>query len=163
MFRKLHPTAGAPGRRASFYSPPSYTLSRPSGASSVPASFLFTVFRAPRPVNIRACSLGCNYQSCDALQMNCAAGEQFGKRQMSDPNSPLSRSGIAVCKEIERLTGRPTYYYLYRDGARSRPADARRSCPICKGQWLMQKPLHGKFDFKCSNCRLLSNIAWNVR
>jgi len=104
-----------------------------------------------------------NYQSCDTLQMNSSVGTRFGERQMSDPTSSLSRTGLAVCRELEGLTGRPVYYYLYRGNAQSRPKELRRACPACGGQWLLKKPLHGKFDFKCNHCRLLSNIAWNVR
>lgn len=104
-----------------------------------------------------------NYQACDTLQMNCTVGERFGTHQMSDPTSTLSQSGLAVCKKLEGLTGRPAYYYLFRDSARSHAAELRRKCPSCGGAWLLKKPLHGKFDFKCDKCRLLSNIAWNVR
>ena len=46
-----------------------------------------------------------NYQACDSLQMNCTVGERFGTRQLSDPMSSLSRSGVAVCKDIMELTG----------------------------------------------------------
>ena len=104
-----------------------------------------------------------NYQACDTLQMNCTVGQRFGERQMSDMKSPLSITGLAICNEIQRLTGRPTYYYLFRASARSHSEEASRRCPTCRGEWLMKKPLHGKFDFKCERCRLISNIAWNVR
>jgi predicted nucleic acid-binding Zn ribbon protein len=104
-----------------------------------------------------------NYQACDTLQMNCTVGERFGERQMSDSTSELSRSGLSACKEIERLTGHPAYYYLHRANARSHSAEALRKCPSCRGAWLLKKPLHGKFDFKCDRCQLLSNIAWGVR
>jgi len=104
-----------------------------------------------------------NYQACDTLQIGCTVGERFGERQMSDMASSLSRSGLAVCKEIERLTGLPTYYYLHRAGGRSKSAEVRRKCPSCGGSWLLKEPLHGKFDFKCDKCLLLSNIAWNIR
>jgi predicted nucleic acid-binding Zn ribbon protein len=104
-----------------------------------------------------------NYQACDSLQMNCTVGERFGTRQMSDPTSSLSQSGLAVCKEVEGLTGQPVYYYLYRDNARSHSAELHRKCPICGEAWMLKHPLHDKFDFKCDKCHLLSNIAWNVR
>lgn len=104
-----------------------------------------------------------NYQACDALQMNCTVGERFGTRQMSDPTSALSRSGLAACTEIQRLTGRPAYYCLYRGDGRSSALEVRRKCPGCGGAWLLKQPLHGKFDFRCDRCRLLSNIAWNFR
>jgi predicted nucleic acid-binding Zn ribbon protein len=123
-------------------------------------------YRLPRPSTDEYSGLlswKSNYKACDTLQMNCDVGEQFGSLQMSDPTSKLSRSGLTVCKEIARLTGRPTYYYLHKASARSRTAEASRLCPGCGGEWLLKKPLHGKFDFKCDKCRLLSNIAWNVR
>ena len=124
------------------------------------------LYRLPRPKtgeHSELLSWESNYQACDSLQMNCTVGERFGAHQMSDPTSSLSQSGLAVCKEIERLTGRPVYYYLFRDSTRSRLAELRRKCPSCGGTWLLKKPLHGKFDFKCDKCHLLSNIAWNVR
>jgi len=124
------------------------------------------LYRLPRPTTGEHSGLlswKSNYQACDALQMNCTVGERFGERQMSDPTSRLSRSGLAVCKEIGGLTGRPTYYYLYRASTRSHSAEVRRKCPMCGGPWLLKKPLHGKFDYKCDKCHLLSNIAWNIR
>jgi predicted nucleic acid-binding Zn ribbon protein len=104
-----------------------------------------------------------NYRACDALQMNCTVGERFGTRQMSDPASELSRSGLTACKDIERLTRRPVYYYLYRETTRSAAAELRRRCPICGGKWRLKEPLHSKFDFRCDRCHLLSNIAWSLR
>jgi predicted nucleic acid-binding Zn ribbon protein len=104
-----------------------------------------------------------NYQACDALQMSSTVGERFGTRQMSDLASELSRSGLAVCKDLKRLTSRPVYYYLYRESTRSHTVELRRKCPSCGGPWRLKEPLHAKFDFKCDKCRLLSNIAWSVR
>jgi predicted nucleic acid-binding Zn ribbon protein len=104
-----------------------------------------------------------NYLACDTLQMNSAVGEMFGTRQMADLRSSLSRLGLAVCKEIEILTGRPVYYYLHRASGRSRSKELRRRCPYCDGAWLLKTPLHAKFDFRREKCRLLSNIGWNVR
>ena len=104
-----------------------------------------------------------NYRACDALKMGCTVGERFGTRQMSDLTSELSRSGLAACKEIERLTGRPAYYYLHRDNGRSHAMEGRRRCPGCGGAWRLKEPLHGMFDFQCDRCHLLSNIAWSFR
>jgi predicted nucleic acid-binding Zn ribbon protein len=127
---------------------------------------IVALYRLPRPAKVEHSGMlfwASNYQACDTLQMNCTVGEQFGTRQMSDLRSSLSRSGVAVCKEIERLTGRPVYYYLHRASGRGRSAEVRRRCPSCRGSWLLNTALHGKFDFKCDKCHLLSNIGWNVR
>ncbi len=104
-----------------------------------------------------------DYQACDTLQMNCRVGERFAIRQMSDPSSELSRSGLEICRGVEGLTRKPTYYYLHRAGGKNRSTEAARKCPSCRGNWLLRVPLHGKFDFKCDRCRLLSNIGWEVR
>ena len=124
------------------------------------------LYRLPRPTtgaHSGLLSWKRNYQACDTLQINCTVGVRFAERQMSDPSSELSRSGLAVCTEIQRLTGRPAYYYLFRADCRSPSAEMRRKCPGCGRAWLLKKPLHGKFDFRCDKCHLLSNIAWNIR
>lgn len=55
-----------------------------------------------------------DYQACDTLQMNCKTGERFGIREMSEVNSSLSRHGRGLCADIEKGTGKPVYYYLFR-------------------------------------------------
>jgi predicted nucleic acid-binding Zn ribbon protein len=102
-----------------------------------------------------------NYRACDQLNMSCSVGEAFGLRQMGQLTSPLSQQGIAVCKDIARLTGVPTYYYLHRYRGRSAKAERARCCPGCGGTWLLAAQSH-IFDFKCDACRLLSNIARSI-
>ncbi len=104
-----------------------------------------------------------DYQSCDTLQMHCTTGERFGLREMSGFASSLSKQGRAVCIEIEKKTGKPAYYYLHRYNGISEKTERQRKCPSCKSDWLLKKPLHKIFDFRCNQCRLLSNIAWSVR
>lgn len=101
-------------------------------------------------------------QACDTLQMNCSTLERAAMREMSRPDSSLSQRGIEICSKIFATTGIPTYYYLYRYGARSRKQELARTCPSCGSSWLLETPWH-LFDFKCNQCRLLSNISWDVR
>lgn len=103
------------------------------------------------------------WQACDQLQMGCRVGERFGTGRISDPESDLGSWGRELCDEIGRLTRIPTYLYLYRGEAKSRAREEKRRCPRCGGQWLMNEPVSGPFDFKCDRCRLVSNIAWDVR
>lgn len=103
-----------------------------------------------------------DYQSCDALQMNCRTLERSATRQLSRMDSTLSRQGIDICARITAATGVPTYYYLYRYGARGLKQERRRVCPSCQREWLLEEEWH-LFDFKCDRCRLVSNIAWDVR
>ena len=125
---------------------------------------LYRLPRSPSGEHSGLLSWKSNYQACDTLQMNCTVGERFGTRQMSDLTSELSRSGLAACREIRGLTGRPAYYYLFRADARSRAAEADRKCPNCGGAYgCLRRPFTAEFDFKCDECHLLSNIAWNFR
>jgi predicted nucleic acid-binding Zn ribbon protein len=104
-----------------------------------------------------------DYKSCDSLQMNSATLERAATREMSRFDSSLSKRGRELAAEISRLTGKPTYYCLYRYGGRSRAQERKRLCPSCGGAWLLDAPWHRLFDFKCDKCHLLSNIAWDVR
>jgi predicted nucleic acid-binding Zn ribbon protein len=103
------------------------------------------------------------WKCCDELQMACGFGERFATKQMSDLDSPLTTNGRDLCRRIEKLSGVPTYYYLYRGNGRSLTAEQGRPCPSCGKKWLLGNPLHDLFDFKCDRCRLVSNIAWSVR
>jgi predicted nucleic acid-binding Zn ribbon protein len=104
-----------------------------------------------------------NYQSCDSLQMNCYVGEKFATQQMSKLNSHLTKQGLGLCKKIRKKTLFSTYYYLYKDYCRSPKKDKQRKCPSCSSDWLLERPLHSLFDFQCTKCFLLSNIAWGIR
>jgi len=104
-----------------------------------------------------------DYKSCDSLQMNCSTGEKFGTREISRFDSSLSKRGRKICARIESSTKKPAYYYLYRGSGKSLARERVRTCPQCGGKWLLKKGMHKLFDFKCDKCRLVSNIAWNVR
>jgi len=104
-----------------------------------------------------------NYQACDTLQMNCSVGERFGTRQLSTFDSALTKEGREICARIDANRGQPAYYYLCRGSGRSVEAETARRCPSCGARWLRAEALHGKFDFQCDKCHLLSNVAWSVR
>lgn len=104
-----------------------------------------------------------DYNSCDSLQMNCSVGERFANSQMSNLDSSLTRMGLEVCESIASKTNIPVYYYLYKGCGKSHRNENSRKCPKCSGEWFLNESLHGVFDFKCNECKLLSNIAWDVR
>jgi predicted nucleic acid-binding Zn ribbon protein len=104
-----------------------------------------------------------DYKACDSLQMGCKTGERFGSREISKIDSSLSRRGIEICNQITNLTGLPTYYYLHRYNDQKRALEEKRKCPSCGGDWLLKESLHELFDFKCDQCRLLSNISWSAK
>jgi predicted nucleic acid-binding Zn ribbon protein len=101
-----------------------------------------------------------NYIACDTLQKNCAVGEAFGLDQISHLDSELNQLGLKCCKEIERLTEKPSYYYLYNYRAISVEEDQKRTCPSCGDAWFLEEKILDKFDFKCTNCQLLSNLTY---
>lgn len=102
-----------------------------------------------------------DYQACDTLQMNCSTGERFGLREMGQLDSSLSKRGRELCSVISQALNTPTYYYLHRYRGKSDKQERARLCPSCGGEWLLEEKLHDKFDFKCDNCKLLSNVAFS--
>lgn len=103
-----------------------------------------------------------NYQHCDDLHIGSAVGERFGYRQLSSPNSSLSREGIECCRRIAEVTRRPCYYYLYRYYGRSKKQESQRACPTCGRMWRLKEAWHRQFDFRCDRCHLLSNLAYSL-
>jgi predicted nucleic acid-binding Zn ribbon protein len=100
-----------------------------------------------------------DYRACDTLQMHCTTGERFGIRQMSLPDSSLSKEGRKIADRLTELTGKPAYYSLYRYHRRTTVAKEReRRCPGCGGEWLLPEKWH-YFDFRCDRCRLVSQIS----
>lgn len=102
-----------------------------------------------------------NWQACDQLQMNGAVLEQQALAEISETGGNLFKHGYYLAQEIERHTGIPTFYYLYRVGGESAAAELARRCPLCGGNWRLTSPLFDLFAFKCDDCRLVSNFSWN--
>jgi predicted nucleic acid-binding Zn ribbon protein len=103
-----------------------------------------------------------DYHSCDTLQMHCTTGERFGLRQMSDPQSSLAKQGRKICDRLTELTGKLTYYHLFRYKVRTTLAkEKQRKCPGCGGEWLLTNSSL-RFQFKCDRCRLVSNLSCSV-
>lgn len=102
-----------------------------------------------------------NYQSCDHLQMNCEVGEQWALNQMQETKSSLSKQGRLICKNIETLTGIPTFYYLH-NYRKNKEADHKWTCPGCQQAWVLKEQLHDMYDFKCDPCRIISVTSPNT-
>jgi predicted nucleic acid-binding Zn ribbon protein len=90
-----------------------------------------------------------DYQNIDSLYVSCLA-DRFTYRQMNNPNSLLSKNGIEICREFEKATGNPFYYYL---------ANFQKNlttCPLCGENW-QQNENNKIVDFKCHKCRLVTD------
>lgn len=103
-----------------------------------------------------------DYRACDTLQMHCTTGERFGERQVGQHDSPLSRNGRELAKNLSERTGLAVYYYLARGRGISLEQEQSRRCPSCGGAWLLDERWHGLFDFRCDACHVLSNIAFSL-
>lgn len=103
-----------------------------------------------------------SWQACDQLQMNGGALESQALVQISEVESELSQQGRELCTEIEQISNIPTYYYLYRLGY-DETIEFERKCPSCGGEWKLDKPLHDILHFKCDECRLVSNLSWELQ
>lgn len=90
-----------------------------------------------------------DYKNVDNLYVSCLS-DRFTYRQMSNPNSQLSKKGRKICHEFEKSTNKPFYYYL---------ANLKKNlnrCPICGEEW--QNSNNSKtVDFKCEKCRLVTD------
>lgn len=102
-----------------------------------------------------------DWQACDQLQMNGRSAEFSSLKEIGDCDSSLSKRGLAIARQLEEHSGIATYYYLYRVGGESKQSEQQRRCPSCHGDWALAEPIHQVFDFKCDDCRLVSNLSWD--
>ena len=103
------------------------------------------------------------YQAMDWLFIGSGPGERFAHEQLSRFDSELSIDGRELARNLERHVRAPVYYHLSKYFGRSDRAERKRTCPSCGKPWLRKEPLHRIFDFQCERCRLLSNVAFDVR
>jgi predicted nucleic acid-binding Zn ribbon protein len=103
------------------------------------------------------------YQAMDWLFIGTGPGERFAHDQLARFDSPLSKDGRELARTLEKKIRVPVYYYLSKHFARSVEAERKRKCPSCGKAWLRGETLHGIFDCQCRGCRLLANVAFDVR
>jgi predicted nucleic acid-binding Zn ribbon protein len=103
------------------------------------------------------------YQAVDWLFIATGPGERFAHDQLSRYDSQLSAEGRDLARSLEKNVRLPVYYYLSKYFGRSDEMERKRKCPSCDRAWLLKEPLHRIFDFQCRRCRLLSNVAFEVR
>ncbi len=105
-----------------------------------------------------------DWQACDQIQINGATRcESPALDAIANIQSDLSRRGLDNDKRIRYLTQKPVYYYLYRVGGKDKASELERKCPSCNGDWKLNEPWFGLFDFKCEPCGLVSNVSWDFQ
>ncbi|HEY1067873.1 MAG TPA: DUF2310 family Zn-ribbon-containing protein, partial [Pirellulales bacterium] len=106
------------------------------------------------------------YRKYDDVWFDSHALETPAYRQLVDPHSELSQEGREHCREIEKATGKPTYYYLHRYYGR-RSGEESRVCPSCGQPWrdqtksLRKTASFHRFPFRCHPCRLVGQVTNN--
>lgn len=98
------------------------------------------------------------YRACYELLSRKGAADAFARNELENPESDLSRSGLKIRERIAASTGRRTWYYLFFAHDLDRAAEREHRCPGCGGEWLLPKPWHDEFDFRCERCALLSRL-----
>jgi len=104
------------------------------------------------------------YRNHDLIWTGSDVLEIPAYKQLIEYNSDLSLSGRHICKVIEKATGVPTFYYLFRHWGRQ-GEDETRLCPSCGKKWRAKDnaDFPGSFwnlVFQCRKCRLVSHAAF---
>lgn len=104
------------------------------------------------------------YQALDEVQMqHSRVLNKAAERSLQQINSVLNRQGRKLARQYERLNQLPVFYALYSGSSKDCAVEATKCCPGCGQNWRLAEPLHQIFDFKCEQCRLVSNIAWDCQ
>jgi predicted nucleic acid-binding Zn ribbon protein len=103
-----------------------------------------------------------NYQHLYGLWLKGDVCEAFALKQLQDHQSALSVLGRDLCRHIEDLTGKPTYYFLFNYRGWSKAKDRARKCPVTGNDWLIEgKTASDAIAFKCDASRLVSELSAN--
>jgi hypothetical protein len=105
-----------------------------------------------------------DYGLHDQVWLGSGTLEMAAYRELVMPDSDLSQYGRELCKQIEKGTGVPTYYYLMRYYSHPTEEFSRR-CPGCGGKWRTDAAEESAFrnwHFRCKRCRLVANAGVEV-
>jgi predicted nucleic acid-binding Zn ribbon protein len=103
------------------------------------------------------------YRHHDNIWLGSGTLEFPAYRELADPNSGLSKDGRDLCRQIEKVTRIPTYYFLMRYWGRRNNED-KRKCPGCGQPWRTKHATEKRtgfwqFAFQCHKCRLVSHCG----
>lgn len=161
-------------------------MSQHSSNSAAEALVLFTTFNdncsplrnladlAPVPLYQLQPAKGGDHESLIRWQIQFQALDEVQQQQsrvlkktaensLQQYHSALNQQGRQLAGNLSRGNGLPVYYALYSGSSKNCAAEATKPCPGCGDNWRLAQPLLAIFDFKCDNCRLLSNIAWECQ
>lgn len=81
--------------------------------------------------------------------------EPYCFEMLSSITSPLTVSGLEICRSIERLTGKDCYYYLF--NYESKIND--NHCPSCGSEWKLAEKMFDEYDLRCDTCKIISKTS----
>lgn len=100
----------------------------------------------------------------DRMWLASGTLEMAAYRELTLLDSELTEDGRQLCRELEKATRVPTYYFLMRYYSHPTEEFSRR-CPGCGGKWRTKAPeekRHRDWHFLCKRCRLVSNAGVEV-
>lgn len=104
------------------------------------------------------------YQAIDEIQMqHSRVLSKSAERSLQQLHSKLNRQGRRLAKQLAQQNKVKVYYALYSGSSANCAAEATKPCPGCGKDWRLPQPQAQLFDFKCDNCNLVSNIAWDCQ
>lgn len=104
------------------------------------------------------------FQALDEIQLQQdRVLHKTAENSLQQYQSKLNRQGRKLATQLARQNQRPIWYALYSGSSADCQAEADKCCPGCGGNWRLAAPQAGVFDFRCDNCQLLSNIAWECQ
>jgi len=89
--------------------------------------------------------------------------EDFAEAELQNHDSRINQQGRVLCRQIEKLTGIPTFLFLpnFRDW--SEAEDHNWTCPITHKEWKIDGKTREDFiAFKCDESRLVSELSMNA-
>ena len=89
------------------------------------------------------------YSEIDGLWLYCLS-DRFTYRQLNKFDSQLSKIGRNICRELEKATGVPAYYYVFQYNK------SKLLCPVCGADWKYRGE-KTFIDYKCDQCRLVAD------
>jgi predicted nucleic acid-binding Zn ribbon protein len=103
-----------------------------------------------------------DYQRLYGLWLSSRDYEGFAQEQLQEVHSPINTWGRELCEIIEKITGVPTYYFLFNYRVCTEQQDKQRKCPITGNDWYFKgKTSSDFFAFKCEESRLVSELSTN--
>lgn len=104
------------------------------------------------------------YQALDEIQLQeNRVLPLTAENSLQQLHSKLNRQGRQLARQLSKTNQCAVYYALYSGSSNNCAEEAHKPCPGCGGNWRLTKPIADLFDFRCDQCLLYSNIAWDCQ